>query len=149
MAESEGDTRVGEEYVRAAQSEAERELVIEGMEQLTTQGHLALAPVTILELGGYSGIRTRDVYDVYASLSDHIGADRLAQRRMRDHLIELDMLSIIRARNLPRDRSVVKPIRLNSVSSHRQRSRCWRLFLDSNRLSSTSLRKVGSTSSRH
>jgi len=54
--------------------------------------------VTILELGSYSGIRTRDVYNVYTSLSDHIGADRLAQRRMRDHLIELDMLSIIRAR---------------------------------------------------
>jgi CDC6, C terminal. len=68
------------------------------MEQLTTQGHLALAAVTILELGGHSGIRTRDVYDVYTSLSDYIDADRLAQRRMRDHLIELDMLSIIRAR---------------------------------------------------
>jgi len=98
IAESEGDTRVGEEHVRAAQSESERELIIEGMEQLTMQGHLALAAVTILELGGHSGIRTRDVYDVYTSLSDHIGADRLAQRRMRDHLIELDMLSIIRAR---------------------------------------------------
>jgi len=33
------------------QGEAERELIIEGMEQLTTQGHLALAAVTILELG--------------------------------------------------------------------------------------------------
>ena len=98
IAESEGDTRVEEQHVRTAQGEAERELIIEGMEQLTTQGHLALAAVTILELGGHSGIRTRDVYDVYKSLSDHIDADRLAQRRMRDHLIELDMLSIIRAR---------------------------------------------------
>ena len=98
IAESEGDSRVGEEHVRTAQGEAERELIIEGMEQLTTQGHLALAAVTILELGGHSGIRTRDVYDIYKSLSDHIDADRLAQRRMRDHLIELDMLSIIRAR---------------------------------------------------
>jgi len=98
IAESEGDVRVEEEHVRTAQGEAERELIIEGMEQLTTQGHLALAAVTILELGGHSGIRTRDVYDVYTSLSDYIDADRLAQRRMRDHLIELDMLSIIRAR---------------------------------------------------
>ncbi|EMA09543.1 MULTISPECIES: Cdc6/Cdc18 family protein [Haloarcula] len=98
IAESEGDSRVGEEHVRTAQGEAERELIIEGMEQLTTQGHLALAAVTILELGGHSEIRTRDVYDIYKSLSDHIDADRLAQRRMRDHLIELDMLSIIRAR---------------------------------------------------
>ncbi|SFP96069.1 cell division control protein 6 [Halolamina pelagica] len=98
IAESEGDARVEEEHVRTAQGEAERELIIEGMEQLTTQGHLALAAVTILELGGHSGIRTRDVYDVYKSLSDHIDADQLAQRRMRDHLIELDMLSIIRAR---------------------------------------------------
>jgi len=36
------------------------------MEQLTTQGHLALAAVTILELG-VTSIRTRDVYDVYTS----------------------------------------------------------------------------------
>jgi cell division control protein 6 len=98
IAESEGDAHVEEEHVRTAQGEAERELIIEGMEQLTTQGHLALAAVTILELGGHFGIRTRDVYDVYKSLSDHIDADQLAQRRMRDHLIELDMLSIIRAR---------------------------------------------------
>ncbi len=98
IAESEGDTRVEEEHVRTAKGEAERELIIEGMEQLTTQGHLALAAVTILELAGHSGIRTRDVYDVYKALSDHIDADQLAQRRMRDHLIELDMLSIIRAR---------------------------------------------------
>jgi len=51
IAESEGDVRVEEEHVRTAQGEAERELIIEGMEQLTTQGHLALAAVTILELG--------------------------------------------------------------------------------------------------
>lgn len=68
------------------------------MEPLTTQGHLALAAVTILELGGHCGIRTHDVYDVHTSLSDHIGIDQLAQRRRRDHLIELDMLSTIRAR---------------------------------------------------
>ncbi|MFC7137595.1 hypothetical protein ACFQRB_16360 [Halobaculum litoreum] len=68
------------------------------MEQLTTQGHLALAAVTILELANESDVRTRDVYDVYKSLTNDIDADQLAQRRMRDHLIELDMLSIIRAR---------------------------------------------------
>ncbi|OTF01714.1 Cdc6/Cdc18 family protein [Halorubrum sp. SD683] len=98
IAESEGQSQVEEEHVRAAQGEAERELIVEGMEQLTMQGHLALAAVTVLELAGHSGIRTRDVYDVYKSLADHIDADQLAQRRMRDHLIELDMLSIIRAR---------------------------------------------------
>ena len=98
IAESEDSARVEGAHVRAAQDEAERELIIEGMEQLTTQGHLALAAVTILELAGESGIRTRDVYDVYRSLTNDIDADQLAQRRMRDHLIELDMLSIIRAR---------------------------------------------------
>jgi cell division control protein 6 len=98
IAESEGESVVEEEHVRAAQGEAERELIVEGMEQLTMQGHLALAAVTVLELAGNSNIRTRDVYDVYTSLADQIDADRLAQRRMRDHLIELDMLSIIRAR---------------------------------------------------
>jgi len=98
IAESEDDDTVLGDHVRLAQDEAERELIIEGMEQLTTQGHLALAAVTILELAGKSDVRTRDVYDVYKSLTNDIDADQLAQRRMRDHLIELDMLSIIRAR---------------------------------------------------
>jgi len=98
IAESEDDTTVLGDHVRMAQDEAERELIIEGMEQLTTQGHLALAAVTILELAGESSVRTRDVYEVYKSLTNDIDADQLAQRRMRDHLIELDMLSIIRAR---------------------------------------------------
>jgi Cdc6-related protein, AAA superfamily ATPase len=98
IAESDGNGTVEEQHVRTAQGEAERELIIEGMEQLTTQGHLALAAMTILELEGSSGIRTRDVYAVYTSLATQIGADCLAQRRMRDHLLELDMLSIIRGR---------------------------------------------------
>lgn len=98
IAESNGEKRVDETHVRTAQTEAEQELIIEGMEQLTIQGHLALAAVTVLELGGDSKVRTRDVYSVYRTLADHIDAERLAQRRMRDHLIELDMLSIIRAR---------------------------------------------------
>ncbi|MFC7137773.1 Cdc6/Cdc18 family protein [Halobaculum litoreum] len=98
IAESEDSPTVLGDHVRLAQDEAEREAIIEGMEQLTTQGHLALAAVTILELANESDVRTRDVYDVYKSLTNDIDADQLAQRRMRDHLIELDMLSIIRAR---------------------------------------------------
>jgi len=98
IAESQDSQLVDGDHVRAAQDEAERELIIEGMEQLTTQGHLALAAVTILKLADESDLRTRDVYDVYKSLTNDIDADQLAQRRMRDHLIELDMLSIIRAR---------------------------------------------------
>ncbi len=98
IAESEGQSHVDEEDVRAAQGESERELIIEGMEQLTTQGHLALAAVTILELAGHETIRTRKVYEVYRSIADLVDADQLAQRRMRDHLLELDMLSIINAR---------------------------------------------------
>lgn len=98
IAESDDSPIVQGDHVRLAQDEAERELIVEGMEQLTTQGHLALAAVTILELANESDVRTRDVYEVYKSLTNDIDADQLAQRRMRDHLIELDMLSIIRAR---------------------------------------------------
>jgi cell division control protein 6 len=98
IAESEDSSIVEGRHVRAAQDEAERELIIEGMEQLTTQGHLALAAMTVLEIAGETDIRTRDIYDVYRSITADIDADQLAQRRMRDHLIELDMLSIIQAR---------------------------------------------------
>ncbi|ESP89800.1 Cdc6/Cdc18 family protein [Candidatus Halobonum tyrrellensis] len=98
IAESEDSATVEGRHVRQAKDESERELIIEGMEQLTTQGHLALAAVTILEMANEPDLRTRKVYNVYRSLTNDIDADQLAQRRMRDHLVELDMLSIIRAR---------------------------------------------------
>jgi len=85
------------------------ELIIEGMEQLTTQGHPRAGSGDDSRTRGHSGIRTRDVYDVYTSLSDYIDADRLAQRRMRDHLIELDMLVSFVRGNLPPDPSEVRP----------------------------------------
>lgn len=97
IAESQGDTVVDERHVRQAQDEAERELIVEGMEQLTTQGHFALGALTVLESAGDSTIRTRDVYTVYKQLTDIADADQLHQRRMRDHLIDLDMLGIVRA----------------------------------------------------
>lgn len=52
----------------------------------------------MLELAGHETIRTRKVYEVYRSIADLVDADQLAQRRMRDHLLELNMLSIINAR---------------------------------------------------
>jgi len=51
IAESEDSTCVEEEHVRTAQGEAERVSSSRGWSSFTTQGHLALAAVTILELG--------------------------------------------------------------------------------------------------
>ncbi|MDS0243136.1 MULTISPECIES: orc1/cdc6 family replication initiation protein [unclassified Haloferax] len=95
LASSAGDEAVTEEHLREAQNQAERERVVEGMEALTTQGHLTLAAVTALEFAGEAPATTREVYQVYRQIAEDIDADPLVMRRMREHLQELDMLGII------------------------------------------------------
>jgi cell division control protein 6 len=97
IADANGDAQVDEETVRKAQSQVEKETVTEAMREMTTQAHLALTAITALEKSGDTPVRTKPVYGVYQSIADTIGADKLVQRRMRDHLMELDMQGIIDA----------------------------------------------------
>lgn len=97
IADRNGDTEVNETHVREAQSQVEKETVREAMREMTTQAHLALAAITVVELSGDTPARTKPIYGVYKNIANKVDADKLVQRRMRDHLLELDMQGIIDA----------------------------------------------------
>jgi cell division control protein 6 len=97
IADANNSSRVDEETVREAQAKVEKETVTEAMREMTTQAHLSLASVTVLERAGDTPVRTKPVYGVYQNIADKVNSEKLVQRRMRDHLMELDMQGIINA----------------------------------------------------
>ncbi|ATW88341.1 cell division control protein 6 [Halohasta litchfieldiae] len=94
LADKHGDDRVSADHAREAQALVEREAVVEAMREMTTQAHLALAALTALELSGDAPVRAKPIYGVYKSVASRIDADKLGQRRFKDHLRELDMQGI-------------------------------------------------------
>ncbi|WP_336328556.1 Cdc6/Cdc18 family protein [Halovenus sp. HT40] len=92
------DAIITEETVRKARSQVEKETVSEAMREMTTQAQLALAALTILEKTGDTPARTKPVYGVYTGIADELGSNKLVQRRIREHLLDLDMQGIITAR---------------------------------------------------
>ncbi|GAA3880866.1 Cdc6/Cdc18 family protein [Haloarcula argentinensis] len=94
LADKNNDSTVTEYHVRQAQALVEREAVVEAMREMTTQAHLALAALTTLELSDDTPVRANPTYGVYQNIADIIGADKLGQRRFKDHLRELDMQGI-------------------------------------------------------
>ena len=94
LADKNDDERVCAKHAREAQALVEREAVVEAMREMTTQAHLALAALTALELSGDAPVRAKPIYGVYKSVASRIDADKLGQRRFKDHLRELDMQGI-------------------------------------------------------
>jgi cell division control protein 6 len=95
LASSKGDETVTESHVREAEALIEKERVEEGMRGLTTQGHLALAATTALELSNDTPARTKIIYGIYKTMAKKIDVNILAMRRMRDQLHDLDMQGIM------------------------------------------------------
>lgn len=95
IASSRDEMKVTEDHIREAEEVLEKKRVEEGMRGLTTQGHLALAATTVLELTDDTPARTKAVYGIYKNVAREIDADVLAMRRMRDHLHDLDMQGIL------------------------------------------------------
>lgn len=94
LADKYDDENVSAEHAREAQALVEREAVVEAMREMTMQAHLALAALTALELSGDAPVRAKPIYGVYKSVASKIDADKLGQRRFKDHLRELDMQGI-------------------------------------------------------
>jgi len=95
LASENDEETVLEKHVRKAEDLIEKQRVEEGMSSLTTQGHLALAATTSLELAEKTPARTKDIYTVYKKLARRIESEVIAMRRMRDHLNDLDMQGIL------------------------------------------------------
>ena len=95
LADASEEPLITEDTVREAQSQVEKETVSEAMREMTMQAQLALAAIAILEKTGDTPARTKPVYGVYKGIANEIGTNKLVQRRMREHLLELDMQGII------------------------------------------------------
>ena len=85
------EDQVEDEHVREAQSELEQDRLEDGMRELTTQGHLVLCAVTVLEIADQTPVRTQDIYNRYRTYADQVDMDPLGERRIRDHLSELSL----------------------------------------------------------
>lgn len=94
LAEKTNETHVTADHAREAQSLVERETVVEAMRDMTIQAHLVVTAITALELSGDAPIRTKPMYGVYKTIAAEVDADKLGQRRFKDHLRELDMQGI-------------------------------------------------------
>lgn len=98
LASSRGDDALTRDHLREAEQQVERKRIVEGMESLTIQGTLALAAITKLELSDENPIRTKHIFSEYRELAELISAEPLVRRRMRDHLLDLDMQGILTAK---------------------------------------------------
>lgn len=82
---------VDEMLVDEAYDVLERERIEDGLRHLTVQDTLCLAGIVALECKDEAPGRTKHVYREYERVADATGDSTLVQRRVRDHLQELDM----------------------------------------------------------
>ncbi|AEM58687.1 hypothetical protein HISP_15861 [Haloarcula hispanica N601] len=62
------------------------------MQELTTQGHAVLCALAYQQALDEVPIRSRDLYDRYLKICDRLDADSVSERRVRDHLSDMNML---------------------------------------------------------
>jgi cell division control protein 6 len=94
LAQAEDADLVTEDHVRRAQDELEKNQLYEGMQELTTQGHAVLCAVAYHEALGEVPLRSRDLYDRYVKICDRLDTDSVSERRVRDHLSDMNMLGL-------------------------------------------------------
>ncbi|UHQ95295.1 orc1/cdc6 family replication initiation protein [Haloterrigena alkaliphila] len=83
------------DHVRDAQNELEKNQLYEGMQELTTQGHAVLCALASHQADNEVPVRSRQLYNRYVSLCDRLDADSVSERRIRDHLSDMNMLGLI------------------------------------------------------
>jgi cell division control protein 6 len=95
IAQAEEADAVTGDFVRDAQDELEKNQLYEGMQELTTQGHAVLCALAYHQALDEVPIRSRDLYDRYIKICDRLDADSVSERRVRDHLSDMNMLGLI------------------------------------------------------
>jgi cell division control protein 6 len=86
---------VTETHVRDAQDELEKNQLYEGMQELTTQGHAVLCALAYHHALDAVPVRSRDLYDRYLKICEKLDAEGVSERRVRDHLSDMNMLGLI------------------------------------------------------
>ena len=95
IAQAEESKTVTGEFVRDAQDELEKNQLYEGMQELTTQGHAVLCALAYHQALDEVPVRSRNLYDRYIKICDRLDADSVSERRVRDHLSDMNMLGLI------------------------------------------------------
>lgn len=95
LAQAEDADTVTEEHVRDAREELEKNQLYEGMQELTTQGHAVLCALAYHQALDEVPIRSRDLYERYVNICDRLDTDNVSERRVRDHLSDMNMLGLI------------------------------------------------------
>ena len=95
LAQAADSDTVTEGHVRDAQDELEKNQLYEGMQELTTQGHAVLCALAYHQALDDVPIRSRSLYERYVKICDRLDADSVSERRVRDHLSDMNMLGLI------------------------------------------------------
>ncbi len=95
LAQADESDSVTEDHVRAAQDELEKNQLHEGMQELTTQGHAVLCALAYHQALDEIPVRSRDLYERYVKICDRLDTDGVSERRVRDHLSDMNMLGLI------------------------------------------------------
>jgi|AntRauMinimDraft_4_1070384.scaffolds.fasta_scaffold01506_4 cell division control protein 6 len=95
IANREDSEVVTEEHVYRARDALEQDLINDSIGDLTTQGKLVLCSILYFERSNETPVRSKDVYDKYIKLAEYIDTSPVTQRRVRDHLGDLKMQSLI------------------------------------------------------
>lgn len=95
LAQAERSDVVTGDHVRDAQNELEKNQLYEGMQELTTQGHAVLCAVAYHQALDNVPVRSRDLYERYLKICDRLDTDSVSERRVRDHLSDMNMLGLI------------------------------------------------------
>ena len=96
LAEREGDTRVQEEHVRAAQAKVEKNRVLEVVRGISTQKKLCLyATAAVASQASDGTARSTTGYRVYQYLTDAIDADQYHQETYVNKMKELTTYSLV------------------------------------------------------
>lgn len=98
LAQATDSDTVTEDHVRDARDELERNQLFEGMEELTIQGHAVLCALAHYQVIDDVPVRSRDLYNRYITVCDQLDASSVSERRVRDHLSDMDMLGLITVR---------------------------------------------------
>jgi len=95
LAQSNDSDTVTEEHVREAQDELEKNQLYEGMQELTIQGHAVLCALAYDQARSDKPVRSSELYKRYTKICSQLDADSVSERRVRDHLSDMNMLGLI------------------------------------------------------
>lgn len=94
LAQANDETTVTDDHVRKARDELEKSQLHEGMQELTIQGHAVLCALAAVEARGDTPLRSTELYHRYLRICEKLDTDSVSERRVRDHLSDMDMLGL-------------------------------------------------------